>query len=277
MDGEVRPPDTRSMAGDFARMKDAICFLDEYHAAQPSLTEVAAHVGLSDAHFQRMFKKWAGISPKRFLQFATAGHARELLRDSHSVLDAALDAGLSGPGRLHDLTLHVDALTPGEIRKHGEGTTIRHGTHDTPLGRCLVAMTDRGVCALGFDQSIDEVQRRWPRAVFKTDDAATVNVAARLFEGGQISLHVSGTNFQIRVWEALLRIPEGRAVSYGDIARALKRPNAARAVGRAVATNAIAVLIPCHRVLRETGAFGGYRWGGARKRALLAREFFLPK
>jgi AraC family transcriptional regulator of adaptative response/methylated-DNA-[protein]-cysteine methyltransferase len=224
-----------------------------------------------------MFKRWAGISPKRFLQFATAGHARELLRDSHTVLDAALDSGLSGPGRLHDLTLHVDALTPGEIRTRGEGTTIRYGTHDTPIGPCLVATTDRGVCALGFDAAIDEVRQRWPRAEFEADQSGTANTAACLFDGGRISLHLSGTNFQIRVWEALLRIPAGRAVSYGDVARSLDQPTASRAVGRAVATNAVAVLIPCHRVLRETGAFGGYRWGTARKRALLAREHFLSR
>ncbi len=199
------------------------------------------------------------------------------MRDSHSVLDAALDAGLSGPGRLHDLTLHVDAMTPGEIRRAGAGTTIRYGTHSTPMGECLVAMTHRGVCALGFDMAIEEVQQRWPGAVFERDHAATAGIAARLFEGGQISLHLRGTNFQIRVWEALLRIPEGRAVSYGDVARFLDQPGASRAVGRAVATNVIAVLIPCHRVLRETGAFGGYRWGVARKRALLAREHFCPK
>ena len=257
---------------DYERIERAIRFLDEHHTEQPSLDRVASAVGLSPSHFQRMFRRWAGVSPKRFLQYATAEHARTLLQQSRTVLDSAYDAGLSGPGRLHDLTIHVHAMTPGEVRRAGEGTTIRYGFHDTPLGECLIARTERGVCALGFGATLDDERARWPRATFERDDTATANVATRMFEGGEIALDLHGTNFQIRVWEALIRIPAGNVVSYGELARRLDRPNAARAVGRAIGSNRIAVLIPCHRVLRETGAFGGYRWGLERKRALLAWE-----
>jgi AraC family transcriptional regulator of adaptative response/methylated-DNA-[protein]-cysteine methyltransferase len=257
---------------DYERVERAIRFLDEHHTEQPSLACVAGAAGLSEAHFQRLFKRWAGVSPKRFLQYATAEHARQLLCDSRPVLEAALDAGLSGPGRLHDLTVNVHAMTPGEMRRAGAGTTIRYGNHATPFGRCFLARTERGVCALRFGDGIAEERARWPAAEFVRDDAATAEDAARVFRGGAISLDLHGTNFQIRVWEALLRIPVGSVTSYGALARRIERPGAARAVGRAVGSNRIAVLIPCHRVLRETGAFGGYRWGLERKRALLAWE-----
>jgi AraC family transcriptional regulator of adaptative response/methylated-DNA-[protein]-cysteine methyltransferase len=262
----------QTSAMDYQRVERAIRFLDEHHTEQPSLPRVAAAAGLSESHFQRLFKRWAGVSPKRFLQYATAEHARQLLLDSRPVLEAALDAGLSGPGRLHDLTVNVHAMTPGEIRQGGAGTTVRYGLHDTPFGHCFLARTERGVCALRFGDGLAEERARWPAAEFVRDDAATAEVAARAFAGGAISLDLHGTNFQIRVWEALLRIPTGSVTSYGALARRIERPGAARAVGRAVGSNHIAVLIPCHRVLRETGAFGGYRWGLERKRALLACE-----
>jgi AraC family transcriptional regulator of adaptative response/methylated-DNA-[protein]-cysteine methyltransferase len=187
------------------------------------------------------------------------------------VLDASLEAGLSGPGRLHDLTVHVHAMTPGEVRRAGEGITIRHGLHATPFGDCFIARTDRGVCAVAFGDALEEERARWPKATFVRDDE-TAAIAERVFGGGEIALDLYGTNFQIRVWEALIRIPPGSATSYGELAKRVDRPGSARAVGRAVGSNRIAVLIPCHRVLRETGAFGGYRWGVERKRALLAYE-----
>jgi len=256
----------------YSRVADAIRYLDESASSQPSLERVAASAGLSPAHFQRLFKRWAGVSPKRFLQYATAEHARRLLAESRPVLDAAFEAGLSGPGRLHDLTVHVHAMTPGEVRRAGDGVTIRYGGHDTPFGRAIVGVTERGVCALQFGDALEDVRRRWPRARFVRDDSAAAEVGARLFDGGAVSLDVRGTNFQIRVWEALLCVPPGAAVSYGELARRVGAPRAARAVGSAVGANPVAVLIPCHRVLRGTGAFGGYRWGAERKRALLAWE-----
>ncbi|MEM8886217.1 MAG: methylated-DNA--[protein]-cysteine S-methyltransferase [Planctomycetota bacterium] len=256
----------------FERIAHAIRFVDEHRTEQPSLARIAREVGLSESHFQRLFRDGTGVSPKRFLQYATATHARALLRDARSVLDASLASGLSGPGRLHDLTLHVDAMTPGEIRRGGEGVTLRHGTHDSPLGPCFVASSDRGVTALRFGEGLAEERARWPGARFVEDGELTRGVVDQLFEGGRISLHLRGTNFQIRVWEALLRIPSGEVSTYGDLARHLELPRGARAVGGAVGANPVAVLIPCHRVLRETGAWGGYRWGEERKRALLAWE-----
>jgi AraC family transcriptional regulator of adaptative response/methylated-DNA-[protein]-cysteine methyltransferase len=263
-----------------ARVTKAIRLIEERWRSQPELTEVAAAVGLSGPHFQRLFRRWAGVSPKRFLQYLTAEHARRLLKDSRSVLDAAYEAGLSGPGRLHDLTVGVHALSPGELRRSGEGVTVRHGFHESPFGECLLATTDRGVCGLSFvsdggrGETLEDLRERWPRAAVLRDDEGTRPIAERIFasEGPEGSLHVQGTNFQIRVWEALLRVPEGALVTYSDLARAVGAPKAARAVGSAVARNPISYLIPCHRVIRSTGGFGNYRWGAARKRAMVGWE-----
>lgn len=270
---------------DYARIEAAIQYLDGHVDSQPSLADVAKHVGLSEFHFQRLFQRWAGLSPKRFLQFATAEHARTLLRGSGSVLDVSMQVGLSSPGRLHDLILNVDAVTPGDVRRGGEGLSVRHGFAQTPFGECLVALTERGVCALSFIAGEDraaalgELRARWPRARHALDAKGAREVAERLFAGhggrpgtSPLSLHLRGTNFQIRVWEALLRIPEGAVSTYTEVARAVGMPSAMRAVGNAVGQNPVAFLIPCHRVLRQTGAFGGYRWGVPRKRALLAWE-----
>lgn len=267
---------------DYLRIEKAIRYLDENFRRQPDLKEVAAAVGLSEYHFQRLFRRWAGVSPKRFVQFLTADYARALLMESWTVLDAAYEAGLSGAGRLHDLMLSVDALTPGEARRRGEGVTIRHGVHDSPFGPALVAATDRGICALHFldgegpEPALSALARRWTGATLLDDGAATAPLAARAFSpepgGAPLPLHLSGTNFQVKVWEALLRVPAGAVTSYETLAGSAGSPAAARAVGTAVGSNPIAFLVPCHRVILKTGAFGDYRWGSDRKRAILGWE-----
>jgi AraC family transcriptional regulator, regulatory protein of adaptative response / methylated-DNA-[protein]-cysteine methyltransferase len=279
------------MPSDYARIERAIRFLDEQAHRRPSLAEVAASVGLSEFHFQRLFTRWAGISPKRFVQFQTLAHARELLLTSRSVLGAAYDAGLSSAARLHDLTVTIDAVTPGELRRGGAGLDIAYGVHETPFGSAFVARTERGVCALTFVDAeggrseaaaLAELEVAWPGAALRADAGATSAVIGRMFSPrgaragadgtAPLALHVRGTNFQVKVWEALLRVPEGAVVAYGELAAAAGRPSATRAVASAVARNPVAYLIPCHRVIRKTGAFGEYRWGAPRKRAMLAWE-----
>ena len=261
-----------TMPSDYDRVERAIRFLDDHHREQPSLADVADAVALSEGRMQRLFRRWAGVSPKRFVQFATAEHARAVLRETGNVLDAAMETGLSGPGRLHDLTVNVHALTPGEIRAAGEGVEVRYGTAASPFGPAFFAWTERGVSAISFEPegALDAEQARWPAARFRR--ASATDLAARVFEGGRVTLQLRGTNFQVRVWEALLRIPEGRLVTYGAVANSLGTPTASRAVGTAVGANPVAFLVPCHRVLRTTGALGGYRWGPTRKRAILAWE-----
>jgi AraC family transcriptional regulator of adaptative response/methylated-DNA-[protein]-cysteine methyltransferase len=266
---------------DYARIERAIRFLDTHAHEQPGLDAVAQAVGLSAFHFQRLFRRWAGISPKRFVQFLTADRARREL--SRGALDAALASGLSGHGRLHDLMVNVYAATPGELRRGGAGLAIRHGFAPTPFGECLVGLTARGLCHLAFtspggrNAALDELAARWPRARLVPARKDAEAVAQRLFTATKrspfaLTLHLHGTNFQIRVWEALLRIPPGGVTSYESLARGIGSPRAARAVASAVAANPIAVLIPCHRVIRKTGAFGDYHWGQTRKQALLAWE-----
>lgn len=270
---------------DYARIEKAILFLDEDFRRQPSLKEVAGNAGLSEYHFHRLFTRWAGISPKRFLQFLTAEYARGLLKESQNVLEAAWEAGLSGSGRLHDLIVKVYAVTPGELREEGAGITIRHGVHSGPFGDFLLGVTDKGICALSFlresgaGEAVEALRKEWAGSRLVLDPKATKTVADRIFDplrrGGAPPLNVivKGTNFQIKVWEALLRIPAGSVASYGDVAARIGTPNAVRAVGNAVGRNPVAFLIPCHRVLRKTGAFGGYGGGAARKKAILAWEW----
>lgn len=270
---------------DYARIEKAILFLDEDFRRQPSLKEVAGNAGLSEYHFHRLFTRWAGISPKRFLQFLTAEYARGLLKESQNVLEAAWEAGLSGSGRLHDLIVNVYAVTPGELREEGAGITIRHGVHSGPFGDFLLGVTDKGICALSFlresgaGEAVEALRKEWAGSRLVLDPKATKTVADRIFDplrrGGAPPLNVivKGTNFQIKVWEALLRIPAGSVASYGDVAARIGTPNAVRAVGNAVGRNPVAFLIPCHRVLRKTGAFGGYGGGAARKKAILAWEW----
>jgi len=273
--------DLRAAARDYLRIEKAICFLDAHFRDQPELAAVARAVGLSEYHFQRLFRRWAGVSPKRFLQYLTAAYARAQLR-RQNVLEAAHASGLSGPGRLHDLTLQIYAATPGELRNGGADVEIRYGFHATPFGDCLLALTAKGVCALRFidgsgrADALRELQAEWPQARLRSSLSATARVVQHLFtrtgRGTPLTLHVAGTNFQVRVWEALLRIPPGAVTSYAQLAALAGRPHAARAVGSAVAHNPVALLIPCHRVIRKTGAFGEYRWGEARKQALLGWE-----
>jgi AraC family transcriptional regulator of adaptative response/methylated-DNA-[protein]-cysteine methyltransferase len=282
---------------DYIRVESALAFLSDNRQTQPSLADVAAHVGLSEHHLQRLFTRWAGISPKRFLQFQTIESAKSLLRDSRSVLDATYSAGLSSGGRLHDLFVTLEAVTPGEFKSGGAGLTIRTGFHDSPFGACLIGVTDRGICGLSFVVDGDragamtELESHWPGATFVEDSHGTQLTVRKVFaawsrgqplqtaaEGATdiaptpLSLLVRGTNFQVRVWEALLRIPPGAVATYEDVASVVGRAGATRAVGSAIARNPVAYLIPCHRVIRKTGAFGGYHWGASRKVALLMRE-----
>lgn len=268
---------------DYERIERAIRYLENNYQRQPDLKELAQGAGLSEFHFQRLFRRWTGISPKRFVQYLTAGHAVRMLRESRTNLEVAYDAGLSGSGRLHDLLVNFHAVTPGELKRDGAGLTIQYGFHPSPFGECLIAVTARGVCHLGFvppegrRAALAELKAEWPRALIEEAPRATAPLARRLFRRGNghasgIDLHLRGTNFQIKVWEALLRIPPGGVVSYEDVARCIHAPRAVRAVANAVAHNPVGWLIPCHRVIRKSGALGGYRWGETRKKALLAWE-----
>lgn len=257
----------------------AIRYLLEHSSEQPDLAEIARHVGLSPYHLQRIFSERAGVSPKRFLQFLTKEHARQALRESADVLTASFDAGLSSPGRLHDLLVACDAVTPGEVRALGEHLAIDYGIIATPFGPALIGATQRGVCHLRFldadeKAAIAELKREWPLARLTRNEAQIAMLAAAIFEKRSRPLHLmlKGTNFQVKVWEALLRVPEGAVTTYSSIARAIGMPRASRAVGTAIGRNSIAYLIPCHRVIRESGALAGYRWGTARKAALIVWE-----
>jgi len=267
------------LSADYRRVEQAIRFLEDNARRQPDLTEVAAHVGLSEYHFQRLFTRWAGISPKRFLQFLTKENAKALLSRT-SVLSAAYEAGLSGPGRLHDLLVQCEAVTPGEYRMKGAGVDIAYGFHPTPFGECLLALTGRGICFLAFvdgerQYALEQLRFDWANANLREDPSRTHLVLQQIFAprpGASIALHLRGTNFQIKVWEALLRLPPGAATSYEALAEQVGSINAARAVGNAVAHNPLAYLIPCHRVLQKAGGFGNYRYGPARKQAILGWE-----
>lgn len=255
--------------------------LREIDRAGPGLTleALAGRMQMSPAHFQRVFSAWVGVSPKRYQQYLTLDHAKRLLAEKSSVLATTLDTGLSSPGRLHDLFLTWEAMSPGDYAKGGAGLLIRWGWFDSPFGRAVVMGTDRGICGMGFAAELGEaaavqdLRDRWPQASF-TEDAAFLRpwVQAALGGGGPAPLHLIGAPFQIKVWEALLRVPSGHVTTYSDIAGAIGRPRAVRAVGTAVGRNPISWLIPCHRALRKTGALGGYHWGLPVKRALLAWE-----
>ncbi|TCS71508.1 AraC family transcriptional regulator of adaptative response/methylated-DNA-[protein]-cysteine methyltransferase [Sulfuritortus calidifontis] len=270
---------------DYDRVARVIRYLDRHRTEQPDLATLAEAAGLSPFHFHRLFRAWAGITPKDFLQCLTLEHAQALLRRGDSVLDAALACGLSGPGRLHDLCVNIEAATPGELKSGGEGWILRAGFAESPFGSCLVAESPRGICHFAFVEPEDRatalagLQASWPRARLQRDDLAATRLAESIFLRPPASTalpplraFVRGTAFQVRVWRALLAVPPGKLISYGRLAAAIGQPRAARGVGNAVAQNPLAFLIPCHRVIRETGIVGNYRWGAVRKRALLAWE-----
>ena len=266
---------------DYAVVKRAIEFISTHWRDQPSIDEIAEQAGLSPSHFQHVFKRWAGLTPKAFLQAITIERARELLRDSATVLDAAYGVGLSGPSRLHDLFVTHEALTPGDYRR--DDLTLQYGFHPSPFGEAIIIAAPRGMAGLGFvdgdrEETLADMARRWPRARFVRDDAATAPYARRVFDptfwrpDRPLRVVMIGTDFEVRVWETLLNVPMGRATTYSDIARKIGRPKAARAVGAAVGRNPISFVVPCHRVLGRSGALTGYHWGLARKQAIIGWE-----
>jgi AraC family transcriptional regulator of adaptative response/methylated-DNA-[protein]-cysteine methyltransferase len=280
-------PSSAQSTRDYDLVRRAIRFLSENWTDQPDLEQLGAHLGLAPTHVQRLFKRWCGLTPKAFVQAITIDNARALLAGSASVLEAAHEVGLSGSGRLHDLCVAHEAMTPGDVRRRGAGLTIAYGFHPTPFGEAVLLATDRGVAGLAFvdeeagqtrAEALADMTRRWPAAAFVEDGARTAPHVARIFEparwqaGQPVRLVLIGTDFEVRVWEALLRIPMGRAVTYADIARHLGQPTASRAVGSAVGRNPISFVVPCHRVMRGDGSLGGYHWGLTRKRALIGWE-----
>ncbi len=268
---------TEETAYHYQVVRRAIDLIDAEPGA--SLEELATRLKMSPAHLQRVFSAWAGVSPKRYQQYLALDHARRLLADRHTVIETAAETGLSGGGRLHDLFIRWEAMTPGDYARAGEGLTIRQGWFDSPFGDTLVMATDRGICGLGFGSEMgreaaeDDLRRRWPKATFVEDAAALAPLVEPVLGGaGETRLHLIGAPFQIKVWEALLSVPSGHVTTYSDIAGAIGRPRAVRAVGTAVGRNPVSWLIPCHRALRKSGGLGGYHWGLPVKRALLAWE-----
>ena len=268
---------------DYERVATVIRFLDRHHTDQPDLNELAAAAGLSPFHFHRLFSAWAGVTPKDFLQCLTLEHVKQLLRDGDNVFDAALNAGLSGPGRLHDLCVTLEAASPGEMKNGGAGVQIDYGFVETPFGEALIAETKRGICHLSFidgrPRARDLLTSQWPNAKLNRNDARIADLSAKIFTQVRdaarrptLRAFVRGTPFQLRVWRALLRVPSGSLTTYGRLAEAIGQSQAARAVGSAVGANPIAFIIPCHRVIRETGALGNYHWDPIRKRAILGWE-----
>jgi AraC family transcriptional regulator of adaptative response/methylated-DNA-[protein]-cysteine methyltransferase len=269
---------------DYERIEQLIRYLDQHRHEQPNLSTLAQQVQLSPHHLHRLFSRWAGITPKSFLQSLTISHARELLRQGKSVLDASLDVGLSGPGRLHDLCVTLAAASPGEIKLQGANWTITAGFADSPFGKCVIAAGPRGICHLSFvdrrdrDVASAAIHRDWKLANIRWDDDFATESVGKIFAIGELSFReplkafVSGTEFQVRVWKALLQIPLGAVVSYGQVAERVGSRKASRAVGSAVGQNRLGYLIPCHRVIRETGVLGDYRWGSERKKSMLAWE-----
>ena len=263
----------------YALIARAIEYIDANATAQPSLSEVASAVGLSEAHFQRTFQNWTGVSPKKYLQYLTLNQARTMLATRHTVLDTALTTGLSGPSRLHDLFIKWEAMTPGEYALRGAGLRIFYGWFNSPFGDMLALATERGICALAFAAESgraaaeEDLFSRWPKADFVHNSSIMRPwVEAALNAKGEAKLLLSGSPLQIKVWEALLSIPSGYVTTYSDIAQNIGNPKAVRAVGTAVGRNPVSWLIPCHRALRKSGALGGYHWGLPIKRAMLAHE-----
>jgi len=269
---------------DYDKVRKTLAYITDHWRDQPSLEEIAEHVGLSEPHLHHVFRRWSGLSPKAFLQAITLDHARSLLRDSASVLDTAYEVGLSGPGRLHDLFVTHEAMSPGDWKAGGYGLTLRYGYHPSPFGEAIAVATDRGLSGLGFVDGGDraaalaDMVRRWPKAAFVQDQELTAPLAARAFDPSlwkpETPLRVVfiGTDFEVRVWETLLLIPLGGATTYSTLAETLGKPKAARAVGGAVGRNPVSFVVPCHRVIGKSGALTGYHWGLTRKQAILGWE-----
>jgi len=271
-------------AADYDIVRRAIAHIRGHWRAQPEVEEIAEAAGVSPTELHHLFRRWAGLTPKAFLQALTLDHARALLRASASVLDASYEVGLSGPGRLHDLFVTHEAMSPGEWKSGGEGLTISYGFHPSPFGTALVMATGRGLSGLAFADpgkekaALADMRRRWPKAKYREDAACTAPLAARIFDRKlwrperPLRVVLIGTDFEVRVWETLMRIPLGRATTYSDIAGSIGRPAAARAVGAAVGKNPVSFVVPCHRVIGKSGELTGYHWGLTRKRAMLGWE-----
>jgi AraC family transcriptional regulator, regulatory protein of adaptative response / methylated-DNA-[protein]-cysteine methyltransferase len=269
---------------DYEKVRSVLSNLTQNWRDQPSLDELAGPVGMDAEQLQRVFTRWAGLTPKAFLQALTLDHARAMLKDSASILETSLEVGLSGPGRLHDLFVVHEGMSPGAYKTKGQGLTISYGFHPSPFGLALVMATDYGLCGLAFaDQgeqavALADMKKRWYNAQYTEDSAKTAPYAARVFapdkwkDGQPLRITFIGSDFEIRVWESLLKIPVGRAVTYGDIAHSIEKPKAARAVGAAVGRNPISFVVPCHRVIGKSGDITGYHWGLTRKRAILGWE-----
>jgi len=270
---------------DYDRIADAIDFIARRVDSQPTLNETAAHLHLSPFHFQRLFCRWAGVTPKRFLQVLTLERAKQLLSESRPLLEVSDSLGLSSGSRLYDHFVHLEAVTPGEYKTGGAGLTIEYAVHDTPFGKTFIAITPKGICNFSFfdgveaDEHLTGLHKKWPNAVVHENRQQTLAVIQAMFGGKKkqdrpipISLHVSGTNFQISVWKALLQIAPATVASYSQVATAIGHPSSARAVGLAVGANPVAFLIPCHRVIQQSGKLGGYHWGETRKQAIHAWE-----
>lgn len=266
----------------YTRIAEAIEYIQQNYTEQPTLEEIAEKVNLSSFHFQKMFTDWAGVSPKKFLQFISVQHAKKILNNSQTTLfETAYRTGLSGTGRLHDLFVKIEGMTPGEYKNKGENLTINYSLAESLFGRILVASTHKGVCYMGFSDNkeiaFSELQKHFPKASFVEQTDEIQQNALQIYSQdwskiNKIKLHLKGTDFQLKVWETLLKIPTGNLATYGDIAKSINNPNASRAVGTAIGNNPIAFLIPCHRVIQSTGIFGGYMWGTTRKTAIIGWE-----
>ena len=280
----AKPAAQHAALRDYDSVRRAIAFISEHWRAQPSIESMADAAGVTPDELHQLFRRWAGLTPKAFMQALTLDHAKNLLRDSASVLDAALDAGLSGPGRLHDLFVTHEAMSPGEWKTGGAGMTLRYGFHPSPFGTAIVIASGRGLAGLAFadpgqeQAALADMQRRWPRATYLEDHNGTAALAQRVFDtklwraDQPLRVVLIGTDFEVRVWESLLKIPMGCAVCYSDIAQRIESPRAARAVGAAVGKNPISFVVPCHRALGKGGALTGYHWGITRKQAMIGWE-----
>lgn len=271
------------MNNDYQRIAEAISFINTNMQQQPSLEDIAAAINLSPFHFQRLFSRWAGVTPKKYLQILTVERAKQLLSESKPLLEVSDTIGLSSSSRLHDHFVQLEAMTPGQYKAGGTGISIQYAIAPSPFGNVFIATTPRGICKLSFlidnneGQQIADLKRTWPGAKIQQQTTEIISIAQGILSGdkaikGPLSLHVTGTNFQIAVWRALLQIDPGYIYSYGQIATAVGRPKASRAVGTAIGSNPIAFLIPCHRVLQQSGKIGGYLWGETRKHAIHAWE-----